>query len=273
MTFYDILSSFFIYGFLGWCAEVAFAAVKQRSFVNRGFLNGPVCPIYGIGVTLVVAALLPYLKHPALLYLASAVLVTVLELLTGLLLEKLFHHKWWDYSGLPLNIGGYVCPLFSLIWGAGCVIIVRFIYPLTAKLVSLIPVWLGRCLLVMLCAALIADISITIKGILKFNQRLALMDQIARELRSLSDQIGENIYQNMMDGLEAQDKLKEKFEGMKQRPEELYSRYINLLKNQPRIFRRLLRAFPKMKPRIYRKEFDSLKNFIKHAKEKYTDRK
>lgn len=55
MTYYDILFSFFIYGFLGWCAEVAFAAFKQHSFVNRGFLNGPICPIYGIGVTVVVS--------------------------------------------------------------------------------------------------------------------------------------------------------------------------------------------------------------------------
>ena len=70
MTYYDILFSFFIYGFLGWCSEVAFAAFKQHSFVNRGFLNGPICPIYGIGVTVVSSALrrkldlaLYYLHH------------------------------------------------------------------------------------------------------------------------------------------------------------------------------------------------------------------
>lgn len=270
MTLYDILSSFFIYGFLGWCTEVAFAAIRQRTFVNRGFLNGPICPIYGIGVTLVVTALQPYLKHPFYLYLASAVLVTVLELLTGVLLEKLFHHKWWDYSDIPFNIGGYVCPLFSLIWGAGCVIIVKFLYPLTTKLVSLIPVWFGQFLLLLLCSALIADISITVKSILKFNQKLALMDEIARELHNISDQIGENIYQNMMEGLEAQDKLKEKIHDLKQRPEELYSKYMELLKSQQRISHRLLKAFPKMKPKIYIREFDSLKDFIKYTKDKYT---
>lgn len=93
MTYYDILFSFFIYGFLGWCSEVAFAAFKQHSFVNRGFLNGPICPIYGIGVTVVVASLQPYVGNLILLYITSTILVTFLEWLTGFLLEKMFHHR------------------------------------------------------------------------------------------------------------------------------------------------------------------------------------
>ena len=142
MTYYDILFSFFIYGFLGWCSEVAFAAFKQHSFVNRGFLNGPICPIYGIGVTVVVASLQPYVGNLILLYITSTILVTFLEWLTGFLLEKMFHHRWWDYSEMPLNIGGYVCPLFSAIWGVACVLIVKLIYPFTDKLVSFFPIWL-----------------------------------------------------------------------------------------------------------------------------------
>ena len=190
MTYYDILFSFFIYGFLGWCSEVAFAAFKQHSFVNRGFLNGPICPIYGIGVTVVVASLQPYVGNLILLYITSTILVTFLEWLTGFLLEKMFHHRWWDYSEMPLNIGGYVCPLFSAIWGVACVLIVKLIYPFTDKLVSFLPIWLGKFLLVLLSIALIVDICITVQGILKFNKRLALMEDIAKELRNISDQIG-----------------------------------------------------------------------------------
>ena len=114
---YHTIWNFFFYGFVGWCAEVAFAAVRQGKFVNRGFLNGPICPIYGIGVSLIIALLNGYKENLVLLYLASAVLVTLLEWVTGFLLEKLFHHRWWDYSEMPFNIGGYVCPLFSMIWG------------------------------------------------------------------------------------------------------------------------------------------------------------
>ena len=130
---YYLILYFFVYGFLGWCTEVAFAACKERKFVNRGFLNGPICPIYGIGVGIVVQFLTPYKENLVLLYIASVVMVTALEWVTGFILEKIFHNKWWDYSKMPLNLNGYVCLLFSLIWGAACVLIVDFIHPLIHK--------------------------------------------------------------------------------------------------------------------------------------------
>lgn len=106
--FYYFALSFFVYGFLGWCTEVAYAAVKQGKFVNRGFLNGPICPVYGIGVGVVVQFLTPVENNLVLLYISSTILVTAIEGITGFLLEKIFHNKWWDYSDQPLNIGGYV---------------------------------------------------------------------------------------------------------------------------------------------------------------------
>ena len=281
MTYYDILFSFFIYGFLGWCSEVAFAAFKQHSFVNRGFLNGPICPIYGIGVTVVVASLQPYVGNLILLYITSTILVTFLEWLTGFLLEKMFHHRWWDYSEMPLNIGGYVCPLFSAIWGVACVLIVKLIYPFTDKL--------GKFLLVLLSIALIVDICITVQGILKFNKRLALMEDIAKELRNISDQIGENIYDSMMDGLEAQDRLKARadvirekvdearqenadevkarMDSLKQRAEELRSKYEKMAKLPTFTSRRILRAFPKMMPREHVREFGQLRRILKKKRD------
>ena len=101
--------------------------------------------------------------------------------------------------------------LFSAIWGVACVLIVKLYLSLfTDKLVFFFsPIWLGKIFcLFLLSIALIVDICITVQGILKFNKRLALMEDIAKELRNISDQIGENIYDSMMDGLEAQDRLK-----------------------------------------------------------------
>ena len=289
MTYYDILFSFFIYGFLGWCAEVAFAAFKQHSFVNRGFLNGPICPIYGIGVTVVVATLRPYVGNLIVLYITSTILVTFLEWLTGFLLEKLFHHRWWDYSDMPLNIGGYVCLLFSLVWGVACVLIVKLIYPLTNKLVSFIPIWFGKFLLVLLTITIFVDICITVQGILKFNKRLALMEDIAKELRNISDQIGENIYDSMMDSLEAQDRLKARaevirervdevkqenaeevkarMESMRQRADELRFKYEKMAKLPTFTSRRILRAFPKMMPREHVREFGQLRQILKKKRD------
>jgi uncharacterized membrane protein len=91
----DWLWYFFANAFLGWCAEVVFAALKNGRFVNRGFLNGPVCPIYGFGLVAVLWGLEPIRNNLLLLYLGSVVLTTVLELATGYLMEKLFHQRWW----------------------------------------------------------------------------------------------------------------------------------------------------------------------------------
>ena len=88
---YSFLWIFFIYAFLGWCTEVSFAALKTGHFVNRGFLNGPVCPIYGFGVVIVLRFLEPLKGSFPLLFLGAVVLTSALEWLTGLGLEKLFH--------------------------------------------------------------------------------------------------------------------------------------------------------------------------------------
>lgn len=85
---------FFIYAFLGWCTEVAFAACKEGRFVNRGFLNGPVCPIYGFGVVGVALALRPVMDSLPLLFLGSVVITSLIEFVTGFVLEKVFHAKW-----------------------------------------------------------------------------------------------------------------------------------------------------------------------------------
>ena len=127
---------FFVYAVLGWCAEVAFAAVNSGRFVNRGFLNGPWCPIYGFGVVIVVLVLTPVEENTAMLFAGAVVLTSALEWITGCVLEKAFHARWWDYSGLPFNIGGYVCLKFSLMWGLACVLVMRVLHPTVMFLIA-----------------------------------------------------------------------------------------------------------------------------------------
>ena len=206
---YFIALYFFVYGFLGWCTEVAFAAWKEHRFVNRGFLNGPICPVYGIGVTLVVHFLSPYRSNLIILYITSTILVTALEWLTGFILERVFHNKWWDYSNMPLNLNGYVCLLFSLIWGVACVLIVDFIHSVIHKLLLYIPVIVGVIILIILGIGMFADLYVTASGILKMNKRLAAMQEIADELHEISDKIGENIYKNTIAAMETQDAIKD----------------------------------------------------------------
>jgi len=284
MAVYHILVNLFVYGFFGWCSEVAFAAVKERKFVNRGFLNGPLCPIYGIGVTAIVTLMDAYMDNLLLLFLLSGILVTALEWVTGFLLEVLFHHKWWDYSKMPLNLNGYVCLPFSLLWGAACTLIVKYIHPLLWKLLSLIPLWLGIFLLGVLSAALAVDLYVTVTGILKLNKRLERLDEIAKELHRISDQMGENIYENMMDGLEKQEKAKQKAEEktaelrekaeelkaktgeLKDRAEKLREKYAQLLENVSGTDKRIMKAFPKMQSRRHRERLIELR-------ERYLDKR
>ena len=225
MQIYYLLLYFFTYGFLGWCTEVAFATTKQRKFVNRGFLNGPICPIYGVGVSIVIYFLTPVSDDLLFLYISSTILVTVLEGITGYLMDKIFHHKWWDYSNQPLNIGGYVCLIFSLVWGVACVVIVKVIHPVIHKLLSMIPFILGIVILCILLVVLFADIYVTASAILKLNRQLDAMERIAAELRELSDKLGESIHENVMDTMESQEERKQKFEEIteekKQRFEEI----------------------------------------------------
>ena len=222
--FYYFALSFFVYGFLGWCTEVAYAAVKQGKFVNRGFLNGPICPVYGIGVGVVVQFLTPVENNLVLLYISSTILVTAIEGITGFLLEKIFHNKWWDYSDQPLNIGGYVCVLFSLIWGVFCVLIVKVIHPLIYKVLTMIPFVLGIIVMACLDVGLLADLYVTASAILKMNRKLETMEKIAAELKDLSNKVGENIYENVMEGMEFQEEKKEQLgnvrEELKERLEE-----------------------------------------------------
>lgn len=268
MQEYNILLNFFVYGFLGWCSEVAFAAFRERKFVNRGFLNGPVCPIYGFGVITVVNILEPIAGQLAVLYIASAILTTVLEWITGFLLEKLFHHQWWDYSDMPLNLNGYVCLPFSLLWGAACVIIVRWIHPFVERILNFLPLWLGISFLVVFSVLFVVDLYVTVSGILKLNRRLERMEKIARELHSMSDQIGSNISKNVLEGIEKQEetleRAEETLEKAEEKAEELRQKYREIVADYSAVSRRLMKAFPKISSRRYGRQLQVLReNFLK----------
>ena len=109
--------------------------IKSQKFVYRGFLVGPYCPIYGFGVLSVLYFVEPFENNLLVLYVGSAVLVTILEYVTSYGLEKLFHASWWDYHDVPFNLNGRVALPVSLL-GIGCVLIVKVIQPEIAKVVS-----------------------------------------------------------------------------------------------------------------------------------------
>lgn len=190
---YEYLWYFFLYAFFGWCCEVCFAAVKDGVFVNRGFLNGPVCPIYGVGVSVVVLCLTPVRDNILYLFIGSVLLTSALEWATGFVLERVFHQKWWDYSGMPGNLNGYICPLFSLLWGLACLLVMRVFHPMVAKLVGWIPHTPGVVLLCAFGAVLAADVAVTVLAMAKLTAKLRRLDELAQKIKTVSDGIGENL--------------------------------------------------------------------------------
>ena len=214
---YHFLWIFFVYAFLGWCTEVSYAATKSGRFVNRGFLNGPWCPIYGFGVVIVLAFLEPLKGNLFLLFVGSVVLTSALEWLTGFLLEKLFAQRWWDYSYEPFNLGGYICLRFSLAWGFACVFVVKLLHPTIMLLIRLIPRPLGIALLVLLGAVMAVDLAATVSAIAKLNRRLALIDELAGRMRAASNDFGEDLAERVLDAAERGADWKEDLEELSDR--------------------------------------------------------
>lgn len=134
---------FFFYSFLGFLLEVIYVRIRGEAKRDRKCrLILPVCPVYGLGALAIL--LLPEVvrQHPLLLFPAAALTCTGVEYFTGLFYEKVFRVSFWDYSHLPLNLGGRVCPLFSLSWGMLAVLVLKLIHPQVTLLASLLPVWL-----------------------------------------------------------------------------------------------------------------------------------
>lgn len=285
---------FFIYSFLGWIAEVIYVAADQGKFVNRGFLNGPVCPIYGVGAVCVILVLEPLKEYYLLLYIGSVFLASLIEYLTGFLLEKLFHSKWWDYSDQPFHIHGYICLKFSLLWGLACVFIVCLVHPTVKKLVGYLTHPLGIILFILFLVIFVIDLCDTVMTLLKLDRRLRAMEEISQKIRKISDEIGENVAGGTLAAMEKGAAMKEKSEErnaelragiseykdalrteMQSKKEEytrMVEKYESMIREKTRADR-LLRAFPSSKSERYKMSLDKLKEILREKSQKQKAKK
>lgn len=216
---YQTLWTFFVYAFLGWCGEVSYAALRTGKFVNRGFLNGPVCPIYGVGAVTVLGALEPLAGNTLLLFLGSVVLTSLLEWLTGFALEKLFHQRWWDYSDEPLNLGGYICLRFSLYWGLACLLVVKILHPAVLWGIRVLPLPLGWVLLWAFAAVMAVDLAATVRTVVRMNRQLRQLDELAGRLREASNELGEKLAVRVLAGAEAREDVLDSLDELREAAE------------------------------------------------------
>ena len=274
---YEFIWIFIIYAFIGWCTDVAYAALNTGRFVNRGFLNGPYCPIYGFGVVIVVAVLTPIKDNLLILFVGSLFLTSVLEYFTGLVLEKIFHNKWWDYTNEPFNIQGYVCLKFSIMWGLACTFVMKLVHPAIYKAITVIPFVAGVAILVTIMIGFTVDCCVTVATILKFNKHLRLMNEMAARLHQISDEIGEHIYENVSIAVEKSEQFQDEHEEFLQKVaekrmdkraeyEELIQKYKALYEKKNIGFSRLVKAFPGMESLQNNEHLQQYKEYINSLK-------
>lgn len=192
ISFFDVFYNFFIYSFFGWIYESTYVSIREKKWVNRGFLNGPVIPIYGSAATLLYIAffndrMLPVtqagsISSMAVIYFTGLVLASVLEFVTSWTMEKIFHAKWWDYSECFMNIQGRVCLKASLFWGLLSVVMAEAIQPamerLLAKFSRPLSEYIGYGILIVF----LADFTITVIATLQLDKVLGSMERLREEL-------------------------------------------------------------------------------------------
>lgn len=189
----DMILYFFIYSFCGWVMETVLCSYNERHFVNRGFLNGPICPIYGCGVLLMLILLIPvrdgvdtlFLALPVV-FLAGAALASAVEYFTSWAMEKLFHARWWDYSQHRFNLNGRICLHISLAWGGLATVFIYWVQPFFERLVAWLygaAGWLPSLLAGGLGALFLADLAVSVHVARAIGNKLEQLDKWAELIR------------------------------------------------------------------------------------------
>lgn len=253
-SLYEMFHMFCIWSFIGWCIEVCYMTLETGEYQNRGFLNMPICPIYGFGVLMVVTFFRPLENTFLLLFAATTILCTTFELLVGLGMEKLFNTRWWDYSHERFNFKGYICLKVSLLWGVGCVIVVRVVQPMIEQLIDITPVNVGMVLLVIMSLLILIDVVASICAVNNLNNRLKQIDEISSLMLKSSIKIGEKLANETNEIREKYDKLGESKAAL-----EIREKYEKLISMRDAQAERLIKAFPNIRSISYSESMDKLK--------------
>ena len=176
VDFYHIANWFYIYSFLGWLWETCYVSVRKGKLINRGFINGPLCTIYGCGALAVYLILLPVSENLLLLFVGGIVVATALEYVTAVLMENIFHTSWWDYSDNKFNFQGRICLGASLGWGAFTVILFKVLHPLVESIVILYPVYVGEIGICVIGIGYVVDFAFSAAAAFRIQEKLPVIE-------------------------------------------------------------------------------------------------
>ncbi|MDE6103276.1 MAG: hypothetical protein K2F60_01960 [Oscillospiraceae bacterium] len=205
---------FFVYSFLGWCFETTLVSIEEKHFINRGFIRSPFLPIYGFGAITMILSGTPVIKDPVLVFIFGAVSATILEFITGWLLEVIFKTRYWDYSDTHYNVKGRICAEATLMWGFMTLLVNYKVHvhiePIILKLNSRIILILDIILLIIF----IIDFIASAKAAIDINNILKRLTEIKNEIADIKIKIKDQLD----DSLESNSKLtplKQKLEQLK----------------------------------------------------------
>ena len=298
LSFYYIISWFFIYSFLGWVWESAYVSIKSRKLVNRGFVNGPLCTIYGAGAVTIYLILRPLRENLALLYLGGVVVATALEYITGWIMETVFHTRWWDYSDKKFNLHGYISLASSLLWGVFSVLLFKLLQPFVFWITSLYPQSVGEVILTVIMILYGVDFVISshaafglsktfekaeemledLASYMQFTRLYETREEIREKLESIRTAVrqkemiermnaGREEFISRFEAVISENPLKEgsfyqeKKRELERRLYEFSKKYIELRKKQNMFKRRMVHAYPDLKKgfRRYREKHQDKK--------------
>ena len=298
LSFYYIISWFFIYSFFGWVWESAYVSIKSRKLVNRGFVNGPLCTIYGAGAVTIYLILRPLRENLALLYLGGVVVATALEYITGWIMETVFHTRWWDYSDKKFNLHGYISLASSLLWGVFSVLLFKLLQPFVSWITSLYPQSVGEVILNVIMILYGVDFVISshaafglsktfekaeemledLASYMQFTRLYETREEIREKLESIRTAVrqkemiermnaGREEFISRFEAVISENPLKEgsfyqeKKRELERRLDEFSKKYIELRQKQNMFKRRMVHAYPDLKKgfRRYREKHQDKK--------------
>ena len=233
---------FVIYALIGWIAEeVVFALLWSPSkIVNRGFLNGPYCPIYGFGALAIVLFLTPLKDNFLVIFFVSAILASLLELITGALLELWFRNKWWDYSRDRFNFKGYICLKSFVMWGACSLLLMYVLQPIISTFVVHLPKGIGLALIITAISIILIDLIVTLLMLRGVARKYKFLGDIDKQLTEYSDFMSKGIFEQTREAVKFKNESIDNIEKLKKEYKEA---------NEKRIlgYERIMKAFPDLK--------------------------
>ncbi|MCM1251539.1 MAG: hypothetical protein NC321_01860 [Clostridium sp.] len=185
MSYYSMtqwLFFFYFYSFCGWCFESAYVSIKERKWVNRGFMRGPFLPLYGSGALMMFVVSMPFQDNVVLTYFAGCIGATALEYVTGVVMETLFKIRYWDYSDKKFNFQGRICLTSTIAWGFLTIGMTRIVHRPVEQFVLAIPKDILGYVTFLLTIFIVADFALSFKAALDIYDILVKMQRVKEEM-------------------------------------------------------------------------------------------